>query len=91
MNGVADEFSRALGRRIPYVDVPLDVWSEQLAGAGLEPHVQEHLLTLARLHRLNRFDRLTRAVEEITGMPAQTIEDFVALRRDLFAAPSLRQ
>jgi uncharacterized protein YbjT (DUF2867 family) len=84
MNGVAEEFSRALGTRVPFVDVPMDAWSEQLAGAGLEPHVREHLVSLARLHRQNRFDRLTRTVEEITGTPAQTVEDFVAHRRDLF-------
>jgi len=91
MNGVADEFSRALGTRVPYVDVPPDAWSEQLAAAGLEPHVKEHLVSLARLHRQNRFDRLTRTVEEITGTPAQTVEEFVALRRDLFPAPSQRK
>ena len=91
MNGVAEEFSRALGTRVPYVDVPLDAWSEQLASAGLEPHVREHLVSLARLHRQNRFDRLTRTVEEITGTPAQTIEDFVALRRDLFPLRAQRK
>jgi uncharacterized protein YbjT (DUF2867 family) len=91
MNGVAQEFSRALGTRVPYVDVPLDAWSEQLAGAGLEPHVREHLVSLAWLHRQNRFDRLTPTVEEITGTPAQTVEDFVAHRRDLFPSPSQRK
>ena len=91
MNGVAEEFSRALGTRVPYVDVPLDAWSQQLDGAGLDPHVREHLVSLARLHRQNRFDRLTRTVEETTGTPAQSVEDFVALRRDLFPTPSQRK
>ena len=91
MTGVAEEFSRALGTRVPYVDVPPDAWFGQLAAAGLEPHVREHLVSLARLHRQNQFDRLTRTVEEITGTPAQTVEDFVAARRDLFPAPSQRK
>ncbi len=91
MDGVAEEFSRALGTRVPYVDVPLDAWSQQLDGADLDPHVREHLVSLARLHRQNRFDRLTRTVEEITGSPAQSVEDFVALRRDLFPTPSQRK
>jgi len=91
MNGVAEEFSRALGTRVPYVDVPLDAWSQQLDGAHLDPHVREHLVSLARLHRQNRFDRLTRTVEETTGTPAQSVEDFVALRRDLFPTPSQRK
>jgi len=91
MNGVAEEFSRALGTHVPYVDIPLDAWSEQLVAARLEPHVREHLVSLARLHGQNRFDRLTRTVEEITGTPAQTVEDFVDQRRDLFPAPSQRK
>ena len=91
MNGVAEEFSRALGARVQYVDVPPDAWSEELAGAGLDPHVREHLATLARLHRQNRFDRLTRTVEEITGTPAQSAEEFVALHGDLFPSPSQRK
>jgi hypothetical protein len=41
---------------------------------------------MARLHRENRYDRKTDTVEEITGRPAESVEDFVARRRDLFAA-----
>src|SRR5215468_10506135 len=38
MNGVAEEFTRALGRTVSYVDVPLDRWrTEVLARAGLPP------------------------------------------------------
>jgi hypothetical protein len=40
---------------------------------------------MARLHRENRYDRVTDAVEEITGQPAESVEQFVARRRDLFA------
>jgi len=76
---------------VPYVDVPPDAWSEQLAAAGLEPHLKEHLVSLARLHRQNLFDRLTRTVESMTGTPAQTVEEFVVQRRDLFPAPSQRK
>lgn len=52
MNGGAEEFARALGRPVSYVDVPWETWAEQvLARAGLGPHVDEHLATMARLHR----------------------------------------
>ena len=85
MNGVAEEYARALGRPVSYVDVPWDTWAAQvLAHAGLGPYVEEHLATMARLHRENRYDRVTDTVEEITGRPAQSIEDFVAQRSDLF-------
>jgi uncharacterized protein YbjT (DUF2867 family) len=85
MVGVADEFSRALGRPVSYVDVPLDCWrAEVLAKAGLPPHTEEHIATVARLHQENRYDRLTGDVERLTGVPPQTVEAFVAARKDFY-------
>jgi uncharacterized protein YbjT (DUF2867 family) len=86
MNGVAEEYARALNRPVTYVDVPWETWAEQvLARAGLGSYVEEHLATVARLHRENRYDRMTTTVEEITGRPAESVEEFVARRSDLFA------
>ncbi|MFE2962354.1 NAD(P)H-binding protein [Streptomyces sp. NPDC059340] len=85
MPEMAEEFSRALGRPVSYVDVPLDRWrSEVLAKAGLPPHTEQHIATMARLHRENRYDRASDDVERVTGVPAQTIEEFVAARRHLY-------
>ena len=86
MNGVAAEYARALNRPISYVDVPWETWAEQvLAHANLGPYVDEHIATMARLHRENRHDCVTDTVEEITGRPAESVEEFVARRSDLFA------
>jgi hypothetical protein len=86
MNGVAAEYARALSRPISYVDVPWETWAEQvLADANLGPYVDEHIATMARLHRENWYDRVTDTVEEITGRPAESVEEFVARRSDLFA------
>jgi uncharacterized protein YbjT (DUF2867 family) len=86
MDGVAEEYGRALGRPVSYVDVPWQTWAEQaLAGAGLGSYVEEHLATMARLHRENRYDRVTATVEEVTGRPAESVEEFIAQRSDLFA------
>jgi uncharacterized protein YbjT (DUF2867 family) len=86
MNGIAAEYARALGRPISYVDVPWETWAEQvLARANLGPYVDEHITTMARLHRENRYDRVTDTVEKITGRPAESVEEFVARRSDLFA------
>ena len=86
MNGVAAEYARALGRPISYVDVPSETWAEQvLARANLGPYVDEHIGTMARLHRENRYDRVTDTVKKITGRPAESVEEFVARRSDLFA------
>jgi uncharacterized protein YbjT (DUF2867 family) len=85
MVGVAEEFCRALGRSVSYVDVPLDRWrAEVLAQAGLPPHTEQHVATMARLHRENRYDRATDDVERLSGVPAQTIEAFVAAHRDFY-------
>ena len=46
---------------------------------------KQHLAVMARLHRENRYDRVTDTVEEITGQPAESVEQFVARRSDLFA------
>jgi uncharacterized protein YbjT (DUF2867 family) len=85
MVDVADEFSRALGRPVSYVDVPLDQWRNGvLAKADLPPHTEEHIATMARLHRENRYDRATDDVRRLTGVPPQSVEEFVAARRDFY-------
>jgi uncharacterized protein YbjT (DUF2867 family) len=86
MNGVAEEYARALSRQVSYVDIPPEIWATQvLAAARLGPYVDDHLLTVARLHRENRYDRMTTTVEEITGQPGESVEEFVTEHADLFA------
>src|SRR5258708_33538567 len=86
MNAVDGVYARVLSRPVSYVDVPPETWAKQvLAAAGLGPYVDEHLLTVARLHRENRYDRMTTTVEEITGRPAESVEEFVRRHIDLFA------
>ncbi|MFJ1765689.1 NAD(P)H-binding protein [Amycolatopsis sp. NPDC088138] len=85
LTGVAAGFSAALGREVSYVDVPLDVWrAEVLAKAGLPPHTEQHIATMARLHRENRYDRSTDDVERVTGERPQTVEQFVAGRKEFY-------
>jgi uncharacterized protein YbjT (DUF2867 family) len=85
MTEMAEEFSRALGRQVSYVDVPLEWWrAEVLAKVGLSPHTEQHIATMVRLHRENRYDRASDDVERVTGVPAKTIEAFVAARRDFY-------
>jgi uncharacterized protein YbjT (DUF2867 family) len=82
---VAQEYSKALGRPVSYVDVPLERWhTEVLANAGLPQHTEQHIATMAKLHRENRYDRATVDVERITGKPPLTVEEFVAARKDFY-------
>jgi uncharacterized protein YbjT (DUF2867 family) len=81
---LADQYSRALKRTITPVRVPYDKWLEHLVRAGLSDHVQQHIATMANLHREGRYNRSTTDVEKITGRTARTVENYVHERRDLF-------
>ena len=64
--------------------MPFDTWAAEVAEIGLPPHVEQHLMTMARLHGQNRYDRATDTVEAITGKPAQSVAEFVAEHAGLF-------
>jgi hypothetical protein len=90
--GVAAEYADALGRPITYVDMPFDQRRDQELGKrSLFAHLFEHVLTMARLHAANRYDRLTHDVEAIIGRPVTTIRDFVAQHKALFDKHGVRQ
>src|SRR5262249_5387697 len=84
MTELAAAFSRALDRPVSYVDVPLDRWQVGLSRMGLPPHTEQHVATMARLHRDNRYDRTADGVERVTGIPSQSIEAFVTARKDFY-------
>jgi len=85
ITGLAEQYSRALTQPIAAEDVPLDEWERVvLAPLGLPDHVKQHIATMARLHREGRYDRRTDDVEQITGQPAQSVEQYVAANPDLF-------
>ena len=79
IDGLAQSYSRALQYPVTAQDMALDQWRQDvLAGAGLPPHVEQHIATMARLHRDGRYDRLTNDVERVTGQPAMTVESYIA-------------
>ena len=79
IKGLAEQYSRALGRIIRAEDIPYDAWLRQyLRNSGQSDLVQQHLATVVRLHRENRYDRSTHDVEQVTGQPPQTVEQYVA-------------
>jgi uncharacterized protein YbjT (DUF2867 family) len=85
ITGLAERYSRALKRPISAEDLPLDEWERQvLTPVGLPDHVNQHIATMARLHREGRYDRRTDDVEQITGEAAQSVEQYVAAHPDLF-------
>jgi uncharacterized protein YbjT (DUF2867 family) len=85
MNGLAEHYARALGRPVTAEDTPHDEWTRQyLRTAGLPDHVQQHISTMARLHREDRYNRASDDVETLTGEPAQTVEQYIASNPKLF-------
>ena len=52
--------------------------------AGLPEHLIHHLVTMAALHRAGRYDRMADGVERVTGRPAMSVRDFVALHAEEF-------
>jgi len=69
---------------VSYVDMPAERWEAQLPKLGMPPHVEQHIATMAQLHRDNRYDRTADGIERVTGTPPQSIEAFVAARRDFY-------
>jgi uncharacterized protein YbjT (DUF2867 family) len=63
----AQEFSIALGRTIHYVNVPAHIWETKLHEAQLPAHLIAHLITMAQLHRDNRYDRWTDSFQGLVG------------------------
>ena len=88
MNGVAEEYARALGRPVSYVDVPWETWAEHvLAHAGFGPYVEEHIATMARLHRENRYDRHDRHGRG-NHRPTRRVRRGTSSRGDATCSPS---
>ena len=81
---LAEQYSQALGRPVTAARPSYDEFVEQLDKVGLPPHVQQHIATMARLHRDDRYNRATHDVERITGHPAQSVRQYVEEHRELF-------
>ncbi|MUL45652.1 NAD(P)H-binding protein [Mycobacterium sp. CBMA293] len=86
VNGLAAEYSLGLGRPIRGEDIPHDKWlTDVLEPLGLPAHLQQHLATMALLHRAGRYDRATDDVENIIGRPPSTVSTYLAAHSDLLA------
>ena len=84
MDGVAKEYSEALNCEIAYVDISPEDWEGELKRVGLPEYVTRHLVTMAELNRAGRYDRMADGVERVTGGPAISVREFVALHADEF-------
>jgi uncharacterized protein YbjT (DUF2867 family) len=81
---LAAQYAQALGRPVSAARPPYEEWQEVLGQVGLPPHVHQHIATMARLHREDRYNRSTHDFEDITGHPPQSAREFLEQHRDLF-------
>jgi NAD(P)H dehydrogenase (quinone) len=89
---LAEEYAAALERPVRYVEVPLEVWrDDELRKRGLPDHVYQHILTMAKLHAADRYNRLTDSVETILHRPATSLRTTLERERSTFKANALPQ
>jgi len=86
MHFYAQEYSKALGRTITYSDIPVELWRDGLLERGLPVHLVNHLVTMADLHRANRYDRMSDDVLLLTGQGPLSMQDFVRKNAATFTA-----
>ncbi len=84
MAEIAQEFSGALGRTIQYVNVPPQIWEAKLQEAQLPAHLIAHLVTMAALHRDNRYDRMTDSFQQLVGRAPISAAEFAHRHSDAF-------
>ena len=78
IDGLAEQYAGALGRPITAEDLPPTTERRLLDSAGLPAHVQQHIATMARLHREDRYNRSTDDVERSPRPARQTVAQYVA-------------
>jgi NAD(P)H dehydrogenase (quinone) len=95
MTAIAGEFSALLGRPVTYVDVAYQEWLDHdLKPLGLAPHVADHIATMARLCKDNRYDRLTHDISDLLGRPPSGFDALIGetagLRQATVRLPGVR-
>jgi uncharacterized protein YbjT (DUF2867 family) len=90
INGLAEQYARALHRPVSGTDLPYDHFAKRIGSVpGISQHTRQHILTMAKLHRADRYNRLTGDVEKVTGQPPQSVEQYIAAHRDLYSSTSI--
>jgi uncharacterized protein YbjT (DUF2867 family) len=77
MQFYAQEYSKALGRTITFLDILVEPWRDGLLERGLPVHLVNHLATMADLHRAGRYDRMSDDVLTLTGQKPMSLQEFV--------------
>lgn len=83
---IARILTRLTGRDVTYHDLSEDEFSRWMADEGRQPWETDHAAAIFRLYRAGIGELVTDHVQQITGRPPRTIEDFLVEQRSHFAA-----
>ncbi len=76
MHDVATALTKALGKQVNYVNVPVEAAVESMVGMGMPQSLAEANGELFPNFANNGADRVTDSVERVTGHPARSIDEF---------------
>ena len=68
------------------MDIPVELWRDELLKRGLPIHLVNHLATMADLHRTGRYDRMSDDVLTLTGRRPLSVQEFVKKNAATFTA-----
>ncbi len=82
---VAEVLSKELGKKIEYVDLPLENWRQVMVKQpGFTEYMANHLVHVGKDHQEGVFSGQNDVVERIGGQPPQALEDFIRANIDRF-------
>jgi len=84
---VAEVLSKELGKKIDYIDLPLENWRQAMANEpGFTEYMANHLVHVGKDHQEGVFSGQTDVVERIGGQPPQSLENFIRAHIAEFSA-----
>src|SRR5258707_2608645 len=83
---VADILTQVLGRKITYVPVEIEAFSEIWKEMGYSPYIRQHISAVAQDCRDGVFSGTNDLVEKLTGQKPMQIQDYIAKNKALFVS-----
>jgi NAD(P)H dehydrogenase (quinone) len=83
---IAEKIGAVLGRTISYLPIDIDEYAFRLKSYPLVPHTIQHFCAIAVDYQNGIFAGRNSVVQEITGTPPMSVEQFVTLHLDAFTA-----
>ena len=88
---MAAELSEALGRKITYLDLPIDEYCTSIAAMGVPPYVVQHLGGAMADYQNGHMSGSDSNVEHLTGRRSMTVGEYALLHSDVLNGNSDRQ